>query len=321
MEREIGTGTAPGMAGAVAPGMKPVARLVAGLCLVLVFVMALPVAVMAGLAPQQINGCLVCHGDPKLVKIEKGKKPRSLYVDPKEIAGSVHKDVACSDCHLNFGFRQHAGVRGDSLKIAKFACGKCHTHKKQDEEYVKGAHGSVKKTAAEQKARPGCGDCHGSHDIGYISKPGPYRLKFQRSAKLVCGKAGCHLKDWNSYNDYYHGAAYKEGAVDSPTCWDCHDYHAIYPKEDARSWIAPKVASKTCGRCHESSGGASLTYGKLIHGTVKVGILDSAERALGPVFKLLVRWLNAGKNSMVSVMKMFFPQSLRPKATADKTKK
>jgi hypothetical protein len=82
----------------------------------------------------------------------------------------------------------------------------------------------------------------------------------------VCAR--CHAEEYRSYDDYYHGAAYKAGASDSPACWDCHGSHAILPSADEDSMMADENKVETCGQegCHTGSGVSFVeNAGSLIH--------------------------------------------------------
>jgi len=81
-----------------------------------------------------------------------------------------------------------------------------------------------------------------------------------QSAYRVCAR--CHNSPtspggarYDSYNDYYHGKAYKQGAPDAPACWECHGSHDIQPSSDPASLMSTKNRGATCGQegCHKGS--------------------------------------------------------------------
>ncbi|MFH1736854.1 MAG: multiheme c-type cytochrome, partial [Actinomycetota bacterium] len=152
------------------------------------------------------TGCLVCHGDPKLTQV---KAKRSLYISDTELMSSVHKDLACVKCHTDFSTRNasqsHQGPKTDSRKIAGLSCKNCHEHESQLKIYDTSVHGR-KALGGDPKAAT-CADCHGSHAIKSLKKNKAYAAKFRMNAKEICGK--CHQKYFESYDDYYHGRAYK----------------------------------------------------------------------------------------------------------------
>ena len=67
--------------------------------------------------------------------------------------------------------------------------------------------------------------------------------------------ARCHPDEYESYDDYYHGAAYKRGATDAPACWDCHGAHDVLPTSDPNSLMSEQNRADTCGQegCHQGS--------------------------------------------------------------------
>lgn len=229
------------------------------------------------------TGCLVCHGDPKLTQI---KSKESLYISESEMLASVHKDVPCTKCHTDFdsnrASQSHLGLKTDSSKVAGLACKNCHEHASQLKVYDTSVHGR-KALGGDMKA-PTCADCHGSHAIKSLKKDKAYKQEFRANAEQVCGR--CHQKYYDSYNDYYHGRAYKMKAADAPTCWDCHGAHDILPAKNTESKVAASNLATTCGKCHVDSRAGFTKYAKLIHG--RQTVVDK-----NPVFKykkILVEW-------------------------------
>jgi hypothetical protein len=89
-----------------------------------------------------------------------------------------------------------------------------------------------------------------------------------QSSYRVCARCKQHGDEYDTYDDYYHGKAYKAGAPDAPACWDCHESHDILPKSDPASSVNEANVGETCGTegCHT---GSSETFGteaaSLIH--------------------------------------------------------
>lgn len=264
-------------------------------------------------------GCLVCHADKKAVMVVDGVE-RSIYVDRAMLKKSPHKKISCLDCHIDFSYT-HEVRQASYKKIASLACKNCHDHSKENTDYRESAHGKAALSGNAKAAT--CGDCHGSHEILRIKSSKADKLKFRTQAETVCGK--CHKDYWNSYNDYYHGRAYKRGAEDAPPCWDCHGAHKILPAKDATSKVAKSNIGDTCGICHPGSTDKLADYVPLIHGKKK-------ERAKNIVFKYVDKGLDylnkpgaegkpekekAGGNKLTDTLHkvrlLFFPDSLRPK--------
>jgi len=218
------------------------------------------------------SGCLVCHGDKNLTRVEGGVVV-SLYVDTAQLASSAHAKLLCTDCHTDFAFKTpHPSAQNNTWQaVAKSSCKNCHQPEYLD--WGKSAHstaGSVGVTStvgAANSSAPGmpkplCGDCHGGHDIPAKSDAAGMAA-IHASADAMCGK--CHAKATQTYDDYYHGAAYKQGAPDAPACWQCHNTHLILPSSNIDSWTNPDNLVQTCSQCHKGAGPGYVQYASLVH--------------------------------------------------------
>jgi hypothetical protein len=227
------------------------------------------------------SGCEVCHGDRNLIRI-KGDQYVSYYVSSSVIEASAHgpgaktgrAGVLCTGCHVDFASTTpHVnGTNAEWQRTAKNACRSCHTL--EDDAFGKGVHAidnrpGVADPKADQK--PLCGDCHGGHDIRPLDAEGAAAL--HQSGWQVCGR--CHVSEWNSYADYYHGAAYHRGAPDAPSCWDCHGSHQVLPSSDPQSPtnianLQDTCSGKTAARtCHTGVNADFVGYSRLIHSGAK----------------------------------------------------
>jgi hypothetical protein len=259
------------------------------------------------------SGCLVCHGDRNLVRIVNGKVT-SLFVDSTVIAASAHAQTLCTDCHVDFAYKTpHPNtVSSDEWRIlAKSACKNCH--RPQFLEWANSAHstaGSPSPTgtaeitttvgapdsSAPGKPRPLCGDCHGGHAIP--SKTDSAAIEAVRASALeMCGK--CHTQAATTYDDYYHGAAYRRGAKDAPACWQCHNTHLILPSANRLSWTNNDNLLTTCGQCHKGTLNDQYTsYSKLVHR--KSAVLNE-----NPVFAVAHSARQAISNAFYQVGQVF----------------
>ncbi|HEX9093547.1 MAG TPA: hypothetical protein VF902_06140 [Coriobacteriia bacterium] len=230
------------------------------------------------------SGCLVCHGDPLLI-VPKGDTIQSFWIDQIAYDRSAHGTVECAGCHLDFGYRAPHDPGADWRSIAKQGCVNCHNAQFLD--FAAGSHaarpGVNKQPDPNAASKPMCGDCHGAHDIPRLTKsvgasktPDPAgKALVHGQSEQMCGSAkGCHQDYWDSYSDYYHGAAYKRGALDAPACWDCHGTHMVRPTTDTLSPTSIKNLPATCGNgadgsligaCHEGSSPELAQYAPLIH--------------------------------------------------------
>jgi hypothetical protein len=214
------------------------------------------------------TGCLVCHGDSKILQKKSQNEGRSgLYISDKVMANSVHKDIACTSCHSDFKLltatKDHKAKTLDYKTVAGLSCKNCHRHSKQLIEYSQSIHGKLALSRDPKKGAT-CADCHGSHDIRSIKKDKEYEEQFHLSGIKTCGR--CHEKYVDSYNDYYHGKAYNQKALDAPACWDCHGAHNIQRADNPDSDTEAAKLAKACGKCHvDSRAEFAMQYGKMIH--------------------------------------------------------
>ena len=226
-------------------------------------------------------GCLVCHADPKL---KNDPLQQSLYMNKELIMDSAHKELACTDCHKNYKTKpteEHEAESARSAKtfgkVARASCSDCHDHEKPDKQIRDSVH-APKMTANKTDKLPDCVDCHGPHDMRNPKKDKVWAKKFNLSGKDICGQ--CHATEYQNYDDYYHGRAYKMKAEDAPSCWDCHGWHDTTAVKDIDSMVSESGLVKTCGKCHKDSSESFTAYASLIHGRQKLA--DS-----NPLWKLI----------------------------------
>lgn len=255
-------GAAAAFAQALTPSMEPTRSVVVTGAAGYDLDFTLPTAAKAG--------CMVCHGDPNLTRMRGGVLV-SYFVDPATIDSSAHAGVQCTGCHMDFAFTlPHVTAGTDWRSTARSACKNCH----EDQFYLygrgvhKGDAPNGKPADPDAPAKPLCGDCHGGHDIPPLTDNPKGRLQMHADGWETCGR--CHTDYWDSYDDYYHGAAYKLGAEDAPACWDCHDAHDIFPSDDQQSSLGERHLEETCSRCHRDPGGDYLEYARFVHGREEV---------------------------------------------------
>lgn len=210
-----------------------------------------------------VSGCMVCHGDPNLVRVKAGKVV-SYFMDQKLIDKSAHAKVPCTGCHQDFTFTAPHKTTADWRESAKGSCKTCH--QREWAALAASVHGPGVRPgqkAVSGKPKPLCGDCHGGHFIPLASKDPVAKAKLHASAKEMCG--GCHPDYWANYDDYYHGAAYRKGAPDAPACWQCHTAHSVLPSSERSSSTNKEALPETCGTCHKGATKAYTQYAALIH--------------------------------------------------------
>jgi hypothetical protein len=216
------------------------------------------------------NLCLSCHGDANLSATFLGQR-RSFFVSSAVLLSSVHPTATCTRCHTDFRYFVDRGAARSARANASIACSGCHP--KQTKVWLGSIHGRLSRPGAMRSARypdgPAlCGSCHGGHGIyGVTTRAGAAALRSQSAE--VCGSGACHQDKYLQYDDYYHGAAYKKGAADAPSCWQCHGAHQILPASDPSSTVSPAMLPVTCGKCHPGTRQQFAQYAKLIHRSVR----------------------------------------------------
>lgn len=112
------------------------------------------------------EGCLLCHKYPKLGRITDEGARRSYYVIPHVFEQTVHRNVACTDCHKNIKQLPHredkVGVTCDSEchTVKNPATGKNFSHKPIYEKYKLSTHGRDKVAKGYDQDKPYCVTCH-----------------------------------------------------------------------------------------------------------------------------------------------------------------
>lgn len=218
------------------------------------------------------RACLACHAVPTLSALSHGK-PKSFFVKEALLTESVHSSVSCNECHSDFRHFQDVASTRSYIFNASVSCmaDACHGSKAATDQvkaYLGSVHGQRYQKGTQRTAT--CGGCHGGHDIYKLSTDLGKKALRTESEKVCGSDPGCHKKKYEEYNDYYHGAAYKKGAPDAPSCWQCHGAHEVLPSEDASSWVSANMLPVTCGSCHQGAQEKFADYAKLIHKTTTI---------------------------------------------------
>jgi len=212
------------------------------------------------------SGCMVCHADPNLGRLQ-GDQWVSYYVEGGPLDDGPHSAVMCTGCHLDFAYKSpHEVDPIEWVRTARLACKNCH--QEQWTAYSEGIHSISVQPGDEftelDATKPLCGDCHGpSHEILALTDNPQGQADLHRRGYEICGR--CHEDYWDNYYDYYHGAAYQRGATDAPACWDCHGFHDMQPSSDRDSAVHPDNLEETCSQCHDGANEAYVSYAGLVH--------------------------------------------------------
>ena len=238
------------------------------------------------------SGCLACDGSPNLVKAGSDGVKSFQVVGLDE---SAHRELTCPQCHVDFAYADVPSETGVWSVNAGLACAQADCHGSDDPDteanedqltvYAASVHGTAIEDGDLTSAT--CGSCHGSHDIRRLDTEASKRA-LQASAETACKP--CHEDRWENYDDSYHGAAYKRGAVDAPACWDCHPAHSALPSADPASSTNDVNLGGTCAGdasdgigCHQHADASEAFIGQsadMIHG-------HSSTREENPLLKLL----------------------------------
>ena len=214
---------------------------------------------------QSNDDCLTCHDDNTL-RGKRNGKTISVYVNSKELKGSVHNDVQCIDCHVDLAKSNFP----HKTNVQPAQCSSCHDD--EQTQYIAGIHG--KKYSKGDPLAPNCQTCHGSHDITNVKNPSsavaPIKVPF------LCGS--CHREGapvqvqrkipenhiLENYSESLHGVALlQKGLSVAPNCASCHSPHKILPPSDPQSTIARQNIAATCTKCHSE---IEVVHRKIIKG-------------------------------------------------------
>ena len=202
----------------------------------------------------QTEECLMCHGDNTLSYV-RDKKVVSLFVDGSKYENSVHADLECVDCHMDFDPEDIPHREGED--IYKVDCAMCHDT--EAEMYAESLHGQAQ--AHGKFLAPNCTTCHGKHDI--LSAKNENSKTYAMNIPSLCGD--CHKEGTRvsamrtisqrhileNYKESIHGdGLFRRGLTVTAVCTSCHFTHNILPHENPNSSINRNNIASTCMQCH-----------------------------------------------------------------------
>lgn len=227
---------------------------------------------LAGALPLSADSelCLECHSDPELVREGEHRTGSSVFADATQLETSVHQGIECTECHVD-------ATEDHDERLAPAACVDCHDD--VEEIYATSLHGVA--LARGEADAPTCGDCHGAHDISYVSEP-ESRVSRQQ---IPTACATCHAdldfierlpvslaSPMKGYEKSVHFAALQRDGSGA-TCTDCHEAHDLRKPGDPASSIHRDNIPATCGQCH---GEIREVYESSIHGqAARFGVTDA----------------------------------------------
>jgi hypothetical protein len=182
--------------------------------------------------------CLSCH-EHELTMTFKGGETARIRADLKEIEGSVHNNLCCSDCHFGFSSEEHPRrvfrTGRDFTLASSEVCRRCHFDK-----YTKTLESIHFEMLSQGNLNaPVCTDCHGSHAITRMSED---RAAIARKCRT------CHAGIYDIYAESVHGSSLiGAGNPDVPVCSNCHRAHDI---GNPLAMEYHERIPEMCGNCH-----------------------------------------------------------------------
>jgi cytochrome b subunit of formate dehydrogenase len=195
--------------------------------------------------------CQRCHERPDITSSTDG---HTLWVASVELAGSMHKTLACTQCHAGVE-PSHQRPSGPSTR--KVDCSSCHAEMAR--QYRLSTHGQLE--AKTDTNAPSCAECHGTHSI--LSKHNLDSPTFPLNVPTLCARchrtgekaavkySGRQTKIVEGYTESIHGLGLiKSGLIVTATCTSCHTAHGELPHDSVASSVSSANVPATCGACH-----------------------------------------------------------------------
>lgn len=188
----------------------------------------------------QTQQCLDCHENEGLTLTFGDGKDLDAIVDARPLARSVHRDLGCTDCHVEFSAARHPersfrSRRHYTEQLATL-CRQCHN-------FADGPHSVI---AQDPRSGRVCTDCHGSHNVVPAAQAGSCMgcHKHQFSLPLSGGeRLSVHVEPAELLASVHADLG----------CDDCHPSYtgAVHPKREFRNEREYELAAgEVCKGCH-----------------------------------------------------------------------
>lgn len=220
------------------------------------------------------SDCMICHDKKDL----KSKDGRAMFVNERQVSGSMHYKIACSQCHT--GVTPSGKERPCETLTQKVDCASCHA--KVGEDYKQSTHGILH--SKNDSNAPVCVECHGTHNV--LGRQNIASPIYPTNIPNLC--AQCHREGEKAavryqgeqhniiehYQESIHGKGLlKSGLLVTAKCTDCHSSHRELPASDPTSSVHFSNIPGTCGKCHS---GVEEMFNKSIH----VRAVSKSDKAL-----------------------------------------
>jgi len=188
--------------------------------------------------------CITCHQQQGLYLNLPDGESLPVTMDSHVLAGSMHEDLRCQDCHTDIEGYPHGAPPADNFRDLQIyysqSCADCHTDEGMHQ--VDSVHAQLQAAGVREAAV--CSDCHGSHDVQPISRATHPEVSPTASADTCLQ---CHSGIHAAFAASVHGEALVSGNPDVPTCITCHPAHTA---TDPRTLEFRLQSPEMCGSCH-----------------------------------------------------------------------
>lgn len=188
--------------------------------------------------------CITCHQQQGLYLNLPDGESLPVTMDSHVLAGSMHEDLRCQDCHTDIEGYPHGAPPADNFRDLQIyysqSCADCHTDEGMHQ--VDSVHAQLQAAGVREAAV--CTDCHGSHDVQPISRATHPEVSPTASADTCLQ---CHSGIHAAFAASVHGEALVSGNPDVPTCITCHPAHTA---TDPRTLEFRLQSPEMCGSCH-----------------------------------------------------------------------
>ena len=210
------------------------------------------------------EACARCHASPDLAKELNLSvvRPVEAYLQSAHALAieAGKRGAVCSDCHEPHRTLPPNDPRSSiwPATVPK-TCGGCHTEIL--EKFERSVHGQA--LARGMRDAPDCTDCHGEHRIlSHLDSGSP--VFATNVPRETCGR--CHSdtrlverhglteRNFDAFQDSFHGLAIRAGQVSAANCSSCHGVHDVLAATDPLSSVHPDNVAATCARCHPGAG-------------------------------------------------------------------
>lgn len=204
--------------------------------------------------------CASCHASSEVLAGHPDLKQDAVATYQVTIHGEgtcrsgIPGSATCSDCHGSHRNLDHSDVASStSARNTIVTCGACHVNDATS--FSASVHGLALFAESSTTTPPGCSSCHLGHGEIRVNT-----AEFKLGVVALCGS--CHLFEYDTYLETYHGKVTMHGGLQTARCYDCHDYHGAQCVTSPTATVSPIDPTSgtrsartvgTCKSCHSYS--------------------------------------------------------------------